>query len=69
MDNPMHIETNRRETRDQPIEYDLPLLDQLPGDRAALIIKIAADLDMEPAEVLAWAVDLLTRYVAAGGEP
>jgi hypothetical protein len=45
------------------------LLNQLPTDRTAIIAKIAADLDMEPAEVLAWAVDLLTRYVAAGGEP
>lgn len=44
------------------------LLDQLPIDRAAMITKIAADLGMEPAEVLAWAVDLLTRYVDAGGE-
>lgn len=51
------------------VEPTVELFDQLPGDRIAVINTIAADLDMEPGEVLAWAVDLLTRYVAAGGEP
>jgi hypothetical protein len=50
-------------------DHTAVVLDQLPDDRSAAIVKIAADLDMEPAEVLAWAVDLLTRYVDAGGEP
>jgi hypothetical protein len=44
-------------------------LDQLHADQLAVITKIAADLGMEPADVLAWAVSLLDRYVAAGGEP
>lgn len=51
------------------VEPAIAPLDQLPADHLAVITKIATDLGVDAAEVLGWAVDLLARYVRAGGEP
>lgn len=69
MTHQMNGAANDLNVHDQSIGHVPLQLDQLPEDRMAVITKIADDLGMEPADVLAWAVDLLTRYVAAGGEP
>lgn len=50
-------------------EADAECLVHLTAEHSDTVIEIASELEMEIDEVIAWSVEMLKRYVDAGGEP